>query len=216
MALATGMAPICSGSDTGGSLRNPAAVLRHRRLPPHARPGSERAARARLEQPARRRPHGPHRPRSMSVALHHGQHDTRDPLRPADRASPRTSPHHRASTCRAYASRSHQTSASPPPNATSPKSFAEKTAPVPPCLRPRRRHHARLRWCRRSIRGAAFARLPSQPPGQGARPPRRCRTQRARQCRGRPALHRPRRRAGAGIANRAVSPLAKRSSRTGT
>ena len=55
------------------------------------------------------------------------------------------------------------------------------------------------------LRALAFLAAPSR---QGAHPAAGRRPQRARQCRGRPALHRRRRGARAGVADRAVSPLA--------
>ena len=48
-------------------------VLRHRRLPPDAGPGRQRAARARLEQPLGRRADGAHRAGPVPAALRHGQ-----------------------------------------------------------------------------------------------------------------------------------------------
>ena len=65
-----------------------------------------------------------------------------------------------------------------------------------------------LRRCRRGVRGAARIGLPRQSRREGAHPPAGCRPERPRQCRGRPALHRRRRRARADAANHAVSPLA--------
>ena len=44
VALATDMLPVCTGSDTGGSLRNPGGLLRRRRLPPLARHGRRSSA----------------------------------------------------------------------------------------------------------------------------------------------------------------------------
>ena len=46
VALATDMLPVCTGSDTGGSLAQPGGVLRRRRLPSLARHGRGRAPRA--------------------------------------------------------------------------------------------------------------------------------------------------------------------------
>ena len=60
VALATDMLPVCTGSDTGGSLRNPAAVLRRRGLPPLARHGRGRAPRHGLDADLGAGPDGPH------------------------------------------------------------------------------------------------------------------------------------------------------------
>ncbi len=70
--LATGMAPLATGSDTGGSLRNPAASLRHRRLPAHAGPGAERGASARLEPASGAGADGAHGAGPVPAAVLHG------------------------------------------------------------------------------------------------------------------------------------------------
>ena len=91
VALATDMLPVCTGSDTGGSLRNPGGVLRRRRLPPLARHGRRRAPRAGLDADLGAGPDGPHACRRLP-ALRHADRPARHRSALASRSRPTPSP----------------------------------------------------------------------------------------------------------------------------
>ena len=69
VALACGMVPLATGSDTGGSLPQSGGVLRRRRLPADARADPEREAHAVLDPALGARADGAHRARPLPDAL---------------------------------------------------------------------------------------------------------------------------------------------------
>ena len=73
VALACGMAPLASGSDTGGSPAQSGGLCRHRRHASLLRPGGERTARLRLVQSVDRRPDGAQRRRCRADAVGDGE-----------------------------------------------------------------------------------------------------------------------------------------------
>jgi Asp-tRNA(Asn)/Glu-tRNA(Gln) amidotransferase A subunit family amidase len=188
VALATGMVPIASGSDTGGSLRNPAAFngIVGFRPSPGLVP-SERRGLGWSNLPVL----GPMARTAEDCALllsAMADDDALDPLaytlpgRRCGRATRRSSPRC-GWTSAACGSRRLPISASRRPSGTSGRS-SPTCRRTHPAFRPRRGGDARLPRHRRGLRGAARRLLPQRASREGAEAARGCRAQRPSQCRG--------------------------------
>ena len=162
VALATGMAPLCTGSDTGGQPAQSRGVLRHRRVPPDARPGaaatSAASAGATCRCSARWRAPSPTpacccRPSPATMrAIRWPPRCMAAPSAGADDFARPGADRPVAAARRADAGlrlRAHR--------APHRRGLRREDRPVPPRLRPRRGHDAGLHRRRRGVRSAARA-----------------------------------------------------------